>query len=395
MSAEAGADGHAPIVQAPARPTPGRSRARRWLIIVLLASLPAVLARLALLAFEVDSPSMEPALRVGDRVLALADAVDPRPRELWDVAFFDRALDPSVPAGVTAVLKRVVSWGDEFVAVRDGDVWAGPDRDTLRLRAKPDDLVRELLVPVHGADGLAPPWSGPGIEADQLVTRLEAGAMLRYARTIRDGTDLPGSVSVEGSTAVRDTALLVELGDGDGGLVLQLRVGADTFGAELPASGGLRLHHNLGGGLVAEAPDVRAPAAGQRVLFWHVDGRLAVFVDEVLVLGHDLAQRAGGGPLAHNGPSLGAVGGWREIRRVEILRDIHYTADGEHGTRPGGATTPARVAPGHVFLLGDQSQSSRDSRHFGAVDLSGLLGRPWLRYGPAARRGALRSSGVP
>jgi signal peptidase I len=56
---------------------------------------------------------------------------------------------------------------------------------------------------------------------------------------------------------------------------------------------------------------------------------------------------------------------------------------------PGRATPgdPTVVPPGHVFVLSDNPALGRDSRRFGPVPLSRLLGRVWYRYAPPPRRG--------
>jgi signal peptidase I len=49
---------------------------------------------------------------------------------------------------------------------------------------------------------------------------------------------------------------------------------------------------------------------------------------------------------------------------------------------PGGSLVPART----VYLLGDNSAASRDSRAFGPVPLDLVVGRVWFRYAPPGRR---------
>jgi signal peptidase I len=42
---------------------------------------------------------------------------------------------------------------------------------------------------------------------------------------------------------------------------------------------------------------------------------------------------------------------------------------------------PASDRPGsRVYVLGDNAQESRDSRHFGAIKRSSILGKAWRKY---------------
>jgi signal peptidase I len=52
---------------------------------------------------------------------------------------------------------------------------------------------------------------------------------------------------------------------------------------------------------------------------------------------------------------------------------------------------PLRViSEGHVFVLGDNRGASNDSRSFGEVALSNIVGRAWLRYWPPDDVGLVR-----
>jgi signal peptidase I len=54
------------------------------------------------------------------------------------------------------------------------------------------------------------------------------------------------------------------------------------------------------------------------------------------------------------------------------------------GNAPGTRTPPPA---GHLDLEGDNAAASRDSRHFGSVPASTVVGVVWFRYAPLARRG--------
>ncbi|MHB0856611.1 MAG: signal peptidase I [Anaerolineae bacterium] len=72
---------------------------------------------------------------------------------------------------------------------------------------------------------------------------------------------------------------------------------------------------------------------------------------------------------------------------VEI-HDGRVYLNGEHLAEPylsqgTGGVMPARLVPDdHVFVLGDNRGSSNDSRAFGMVAFSDIIGRAWLRYWP-------------
>ncbi|MGA3214275.1 MAG: nickel-type superoxide dismutase maturation protease [Acidimicrobiales bacterium] len=65
-------------------------------------------------------------------------------------------------------------------------------------------------------------------------------------------------------------------------------------------------------------------------------------------------------------------------------------------TEPGRLLVKRLTAflPSGIEVLGDNQEASRDSRHFGPVAPSDLLGTAVYRYFPPARAGSLRHLGV-
>jgi signal peptidase I len=91
--------------------------------------------------------------------------------------------------------------------------------------------------------------------------------------------------------------------------------------------------------------------------------------------------------------------------RVEV-RDGSVWIDGteldEPYLRRGSITEPGfedeaswEVEPGTVFVMGDNRTDSRDSREFGVVRTSEIIGRAWLRFWPIDTFGILATPVYP
>jgi signal peptidase I len=110
------------------------------------------------------------------------------------------------------------------------------------------------------------------------------------------------------------------------------------------------------------------PAAYQR------DG--TPFIKRVIGLPGDRVQLVDGAVVVNgtalDEPYLYSVGGVREPTDPTL-----------------GGLSEWYVPPGQLFVLGDHRQNSSDSRVFGTVDISSIVGRAWLRYWPIDTFGTL------
>jgi signal peptidase I len=369
-----------------------RRRALRWAAILVALALPPLLVRGFLFeVYAIQSDSMEPSFVAGDQLLVLRSGADPRDLQRWDVTLVDRAVEAQVPDGIDALIKRIVGLPGEWLRIEGGDVWLranGEPEDAFAIARKDDALVASLLVPVEQGRGLSRPWEvregnvihGP--EETFLYGQTEP-AVVAFDAPVLDG--FPGR---PGSEPVADTAVWLELGKADGVLEVQLQEGADVYVARLaPAgSGGASLHHNLTG-VVDRRPGFEGLTPGSKVMAWNVDNGVRVFVDDDLILAWDYERNEPIPPGAQlrNEPRLMVEAGAIEIVSSAVLRDLHYTSQGIHGTDPAAGLTPVRVPPGHVFVLGDSSRESRDGRFFGPVSIESLRGRPMAIYRPWER----------
>jgi hypothetical protein len=89
--------------------------------------------------------------------------------------------------------------------------------------------------------------------------------------------------------------------------------------------------------------------------------------------------------LPKNGIAAAVVGeAVAPIASIEVFRDIHWLRPPlDVGAPPGARRGDARHVPdGFVYLLGDNSVDSRDSRMFGPVPIASFVGRPTWVLGP-------------
>jgi signal peptidase I len=78
------------------------------------------------------------------------------------------------------------------------------------------------------------------------------------------------------------------------------------------------------------------------------------------------------------------------VNDIKVIEPYIFT--GDDGIRqqslpaPGGASSWV-VPAGELFVMGDHREDSADSRNFGPVEISNVVGRAWLRYWPFDKLG--------
>jgi inner membrane protease subunit 2 len=96
-------------------------------------------------------------------------------------------------------------------------------------------------------------------------------------------------------------------------------------------------------------------------------------------------------PTASHWPRRGSIVVFREPA-TDVLAIKRVTA--RPGDRVRMEAGILHLAEDEAWLLGDNAAVSVDSRRYGPVPLSALVGRAWFRYGPIRRLGRLPRVGA-
>jgi signal peptidase I len=362
--------------------------------------------------YRVNSGSMRPTLMGGVPThggKAFTEWVLVRYGRAPDVARWDLVVVESREGG-DAVVKRVVGLPEEELRISGGDLFVYGRRPGI-------DAARPAPVPVFD-DRHQDPEASFYYAREAGVWRLEdrtwvlAGRAIPAGRSegmaffdppVRDGYLDPDGSRVEGIVEVNDATLECEfeLGSLDpaGALRFRLVEEGDTFELRLKAlPDGERVE------LVRRnrtTQDAGAPAREEilassevrlererfhRLTFANVDNQLVAEIADLCTLRASYEENEPSLVAAAPGQSVGprvAFGGEgveARFRSVRILRDLYYTSSGTFGVE-----TPVFLGPDEIFVLGDNSTASQDSRHFGTVPLGDVLGRPVLVVWPPGR----------
>jgi hypothetical protein len=235
-------------------------------------------------------------------------------------------------------------------------------------------------------------------DGDEWRIDAPAGATLEfgYAPRITDGYWNAANQWVEGGSLVNDLGVRVDvrLLTPDATLAIELTEEGERYRAEVSRAESDRTF------------DVSLSSKEHGQEFWHTSGRgryvdtagwhafafdacdnaLSTRIDRFDALVHDVgpSQPLVGAPdptLKHRLPRVKLlITGTALFRHLDIVRDRFWVA---RGAFAGDA--PALLGPNEIFVLGDDSEQSFDSRDYGPVKLSESLGRPSAVVGPWSR----------
>jgi signal peptidase I len=346
----------------------------------------------------------------GDQLLVNRSVFAFRAPRRWEMVVFRLF-------GITFV-KRVIGLPGELVELCDGDVFINDELERKTLAQ-----ARALCIPVFdndfqpepggwrerwevAADHSGPhPLAGTELHLDSegsagryhLVTYRHYQLDTKQCEPVRDEYGYNGG---ERPPALVHDFLMecsLEVGRGEGAVLLAITDGKDRLVAELPVGrdAEARLSRvNAWPPQTAKDPwpgdavQLRAargvhllPGKPYRVELAFVDRRVTLALDGRTVLGSVDLPAVSGRPGVVRPVVLGVRGVRLVVRNFRLARDIHYTSAG----RNGGPGKAVRLGSDQYFVLGDNSPNSQDSRFWpdgGAVPAGSLLGKPFVVHLP-------------
>lgn len=357
--------------------------------------------------YRVDTGSMRPTILAGDGQREWLAVLHGAPRPL---ARFELLVVEESATG-EALVKRLVGLGGETVELVDGD---------LHVNGAPLSLdgPRPPAVPVFDSDlhriedyfygRRSPPglwtFADRGATLDALdVERGSDAGLLFFQKPLLDDHLGESGERVTGSAHVHDARVLARVKVVEVRAGAQLRLwlveGGDTFEAQVeleadpPRARIVRRPGADGQGeseLAAVDLDF-APGDSTVWTFANIDNQLALRAfrggREIVSLRASYENnRPHPGLTSAQGRSLGpqvAIGGSGvrlDLEHLSLERDIAWFDQGVHGT-----SGPLVLGSDEIFVLGDNSAKSRDSRHFGPLPRSAILGRPVAVLWPPTR----------
>jgi len=387
-------------------------------------------------AFRIPTSSMQPTLigrsTLGDRILVSKFEYDLRPPRAWDVIVFkidehriqyfrdlyagktmpeevtvrnNGIIDHPGPADYVNYVKRLVALPGQRVLVKNGDVFIDG-----RIARKPSGARAALLVPVASDRRLArenrtffDQWTGhddPAVSIQGGVITLSGAHFAKECEIAYNGRIEDRQDTDKKTTLSRwEGGMLNIVGDlqlafrfkylrGEGVLFGRLLEDRTRYEFHLPLGRpGQPVRLLIDGVETASAP---APeiTGEHTITFSNVDAQAVLKLDgrTLVACDHEDQAQADRVPEADadsSGVEFGTIRCDLEIRDVRLWRDIYYTSSRRQ--QPFAVGGEFKLGDDEYFVLGDNSPNSFDSRSWGVVKRSSLIGEAFFVFWPATR----------
>jgi hypothetical protein len=356
-------------------------------------------------------PTIEGDPDQGDRVL-----VD----KLWDNLFHPLRFQLIVfHHDKKTVVKRVVGLPKEWFKIEDFDLWAGKEASSLkRIKKSPSqdwDMLSTYWDSRKSPSGFrGSRWSlspstqtlpgkvfldGVATEEENLFAEARRINLKESPKTISKwnmrfrGTITTGYIDGFGrlketnsgkGSAARDFGVQCNIKFQPGAKLWILYRYIDTPFIFILGNGHIRVWKDAK--LLTQSPFLPALLT-KKVLdltLIYLDGRFCLSLNKKDVWEFTPPQlrpnRLALGLFPGNSLMLAASGGKLTFYRLRVIHDFHYLELGQYGS-----WNPVRLQNKQYFVLGDNSQDSQDSRHFGPIQEGNIIGRPLLVAAPWSR----------
>lgn len=306
----------------------------------------------------------------GDQVLVWKGLYSFRPIERWDMVVF---MHPDTPR--ENFVKRAVGFPGESIQIKHGDVYINGE-----ILAKPFDRLEAMAVPVgklNALDSKSPSTLLAIRSKDGKSFLISASDVENKPAAVRDLNSYNAGGDTWEREPVRDVIADMTIGE---------RIDVQFHG--LPGTPIRLIIEGEEGWLYVDGKRVRGnevlPSRERRLTVAYWDGRIGVrwngkplFAEWPMPAGKAATDPKNMVPLL-------TVGGFDETPRdFELRRDVYYT-DRVAGARGTAIDEPYRIGPKDYFMLGDNSDVSRDSRAWDTPGVPGgmFVGKPVLVHLP-------------